>query len=137
MFVYIFCFKMWATFSNFCETFCSTEWFQQQQQFTNEIENMEVDELKKCLAKFYVAVRKADGSYYKKTSLLSIRAALDRHLKAPPNNKKFSICDNMFSHFFRIIIDAIILKQLVTSGDLLLIKGINDVGATLYNHFRC
>ena len=65
---------------------------------TNEIENMEVDELNKCLAKFYVSVSKTDGSYYKKTSLLSIRAALDRHLKAPPNNKKFSICDNnMFS----------------------------------------
>ena len=60
---------------------------------------MEVDELNKFLANIYVSVRKTDGSYYKKTSLLSIRAALDRHLKAPPNNKKFSICDNnMFSH---------------------------------------
>ena len=38
---------------------------------------MEVDELNKCLAKFYVSVRKTDGSYFKKTSLLSIRAALD------------------------------------------------------------
>ena len=35
-----FCFKVSATFSNFCETFCSTEWFQQQQESTNEIENM-------------------------------------------------------------------------------------------------
>ena len=45
-----FCVKVSATFSNFCEIFCST-WFQQQQEFTNEIENMEVDELNKCLAK--------------------------------------------------------------------------------------
>ena len=51
MFVYIFCFKVSATFSNFCEIFCSAEWFQQQQEFTNEIENMEVDELNKCLEK--------------------------------------------------------------------------------------
>ena len=35
-----FCFKVSAIFSNFCETFCSTEWFQQQQESTNEIENM-------------------------------------------------------------------------------------------------
>ena len=35
-----FCFKVSAIFSNFCETFCSTEWFQQQQESTNEIESM-------------------------------------------------------------------------------------------------
>ena len=57
-----FCFKVSATFSNFCEIFCSTEWFQQQKEFTNELKNMEVDELNKCLAKFYVSVRKTDGS---------------------------------------------------------------------------
>ena len=33
-------FKVSAIFSNFCETFCSTEWFQQQQESTNEIESM-------------------------------------------------------------------------------------------------
>ena len=76
-----------ATFSNFCEIFCSTEWFQQQQKFKNEIDNKEVDELK-CLAKFHVSVRKIDGSYYKKTSL-SIRAALDRNLKAPKPFQKY------------------------------------------------
>ena len=91
MFVYFFGFKVSATFSrNFCEIICSTEWFQQPQEFTNEIENMEVDELNKCLAKFYVSVRKTDGSYYKKTGLLSVRAALDRHLKAPKSLKNIS-----------------------------------------------
>ena len=39
----------------------STEWFQQLQEFSNEIENMEVAELKNCLAKFCVSVRKTDG----------------------------------------------------------------------------
>ena len=107
-----------ATFSNFCETFCSTEWFQQQEEFTNEIENMEVNELKKCrLAKFYVSVRKTDGSYYENTSLLSIKAAFDRHLKAPPNNKKFSICDNnMFSHANKTL--NAYLKHLSSTGEI-------------------
>ena len=86
--LHFFCFKVSATFSNVCEIFCSTDWFQQPQEFTNEIENMGVDELIKCLAKFYVSVRKTDRSYYKKTSLLSIRATLDRHRKAPKSLQK-------------------------------------------------
>jgi len=49
---------------NVCEIFCSAEWFQKQKEFTIEIENMEVNELKKSLAKFYVSVRKTNGSYY-------------------------------------------------------------------------
>ena len=92
-----FCFKVSATFSNFCEVFCSTEWFQHQQKFTNEIDNTEVDELK-CLAKFYVSMRKTDGSYYKKTSLLLIRAALDQNLKAP-NFSKICLFYVIFSNY--------------------------------------
>ena len=61
MFVYFFCFKVSGTFSNFCEIICSTEWFQHLQEYSNEIENMEVDELKTCLARFCVSVRKTDG----------------------------------------------------------------------------
>ena len=49
---------------------------------------MEVDELNKRLAKLYVSVRKTDGGYYNKPSLLSIRAALDRHVKALKSFKK-------------------------------------------------
>ena len=52
---------------------------------------MEVDELNKCLAKLYVSVRKTDGGYYNKPSLLSIRAALDRHVKALKSFKKVSL----------------------------------------------
>ena len=58
---------------------------------------MTVDEMNRCLSRFYVSVRKTDGANYKKTSLLAIRAAIDRHLKSPPYNCKFSICDsNLF-----------------------------------------
>ena len=108
MFVYFFSFKVSGTFSNFCEIICSTEWFQQLQEFTNEIENM-VDELKKCLAKFCVSVGKTDDSYYKKTTMLSIRAALDRHLKAPKSFKKLSLFYFIFSNNDQM--NVIILKQ--------------------------
>jgi hypothetical protein len=40
---------------------------------------MSTEEMNKCHSKFYDSARKQDGNYYKKTSLLSIRAALDRH----------------------------------------------------------
>ena len=52
---------------------------------------MEVNELNKRLANFYVSVRKTDGSYYNKPSLLPIRAALDRHVKALKSFKKVSL----------------------------------------------
>ena len=49
-----------------------------QAEFTTEFESMEMTEMNNCLSKFYLSARKQDGSHYKKTSLLSIRAALDR-----------------------------------------------------------
>ena len=50
--------------------------FVQQNGFTNktkiktEFESMEVNEMNKCLSKFYVSVTRKDSSFYKKTSLL-------------------------------------------------------------------
>ena len=45
---------------------------------------MEIVEMNMCLSKFFTTARRKDGSYYKKSSLMSIRAALDRHLRSPP-----------------------------------------------------
>ena len=67
----------------------------QQNEFKTEFENMEIVEMNMCLSKFYTTARRKDGSYYKKSSLMSIRAALDRHLRSPPHNTKFSICDSV------------------------------------------
>ena len=51
--------------------------FHQQNEFETEFESMEVNEMNKCLSKFYVSVRRKDGSFYNlKTSLLLVRAAL-------------------------------------------------------------
>ena len=97
--------------------FFTTEWFQQQSEFTTEFEEMNVAEMNKCLSKFYVSIRKNDWDYYKKATLLSIRAALDRHLKSPPYNKKFSICDNnMFSESNKTLNSY--LKHLCSTGKI-------------------
>ena len=48
-----------------------------------------------CLSKFHLSAKKQDGSHYKKTNLLSIRAAIGRYLRSPPLNKKWSICDGI------------------------------------------
>lgn len=78
---------------------------------------MEVNEMNKCLSTFYVSVRRKDDNFYKKSSLLSLRAALDRHLKSPPYNKKFSICDNyLFSEANKTLNSY--LKQLVSEGKI-------------------
>lgn len=49
--------------------------------------------------------------------MLSIRAALDRHLKTPPYNKRFSICDNvLFSEANKTLNSY--LEQLVKNGKI-------------------
>ena len=97
--------------------FYSTEWFQQQTQFTTEFENMEVEEMNKCLSKFYLSVRKQDGSFDKKTSLLSIREALDRQLKSPPYNKKFCICDgHLFSEANQTLNSHLLVSDVKIAG---------------------
>ena len=74
------------------------DWFSQQEEFTTDIEEMNKEELNKCLRKFYMSARKQDGGYYNKATLTSIRAAIDRHLRNEPHNKPFSIIsDSQFT----------------------------------------
>ena len=52
--------------------------FTNKNEFKTEFESMKVNELNKCLSKFYVSVKKRGGSFYNlKTSFLSARAAVD------------------------------------------------------------
>ena len=53
----------------------------------------------------------------KKASLLSIRTAIDRLLKSPPYNKKFSICNNKEFHAANKTLNAY-LKHLASSGKI-------------------
>ena len=52
---------------------------------------MEKEELNECLTMFYAAVRREDGTEFKVLSLKAIRAAVNRYLRQPPNNKPWSI----------------------------------------------
>ena len=73
--------------------------------------------MNKCLSTFYVSARRKDSSFYKKTSLLSLWAALDRHLKSPPHNQKNFICDNyLFSEANKTLNSY--LKQLFSEGKI-------------------
>ena len=78
---------------------------------------MEVEEMNNCLSKFYLSVRRKDGSYYKKTSLLNIRAALDRYLTSPPFNKKVLICDTVQFNKANKALNSY-LKHLASSGKI-------------------
>ena len=43
--------------------FIVIESFHQQNEFKTEFESMEVNEMNKCLSKFYISVRRKDGSF--------------------------------------------------------------------------
>lgn len=88
--------------------------------YSKPIEEMSKEELNSCLKYFYTSARKQDGSYFKATSLKSIRAAIDRHLRSPPHSKQFSIIsDAAFSQANRVL--SSFVKNLKTSGK---IKGV-------------
>ena len=93
------------------------DWFSQQEQFTTDIEEMNNEELNKCLQKFYISARKQDGGYYSKAALTSIRAAIDRHLRNEPHNKPFSIIiDSQFTEASKALNSF--LKTLSKSGQI-------------------
>ena len=83
----------------------------------DKIEEMEKEELNKCLRKFYMSARKQKGYYYNKATLTSIRAAIDRHLRNEPNNKPFSIIgDSEFTEANKALNS--LLKSLSKSGEI-------------------
>ena len=85
--------------------------------FSKSIEEMSKEELNACLKCFYTSARKQDGSYYKASSLKSIRAAIDRHLRAAPHNKPFSvISDAAFTEANKVL--GAFVKDLKMSGKI-------------------
>ena len=66
----------------------------EEKKFSKSTEEMSKQELNDCLKSFYTSARKQDGSYYKTSSMKSIRAALDRFLRSPPHlNGNFRLLD--------------------------------------------
>ena len=82
-----------------------------------------VIELDALLARFYVEVRKVDGSYYSKPSYVCLRAAIQRYLQNPPYNLSFCILkDAAFLH-----------SNQVLKG---MFKTLTEQGLTMVNHFK-
>ncbi|CAG2184722.1 unnamed protein product [Mytilus edulis] len=54
-------------------------------------ENYTIEQLNDALTEFYAEVRNTDGEYYAKSTLVGIRASINRHLRAPPFSKTYSI----------------------------------------------
>lgn len=78
---------------------------------------MNKGELNECLKCFYTSARKQDGTFYKTTSLKSIRAAIDRFLRSPPRSKQFSITAHPAFTEANKVLDAFV-KDLRKSGKI-------------------
>lgn len=76
---------------------------------------MEKEELNECLTMFYAAVRREDGTEFKVSSLKAIRAAIDRYLREPPNNKPWSIVGDSAFQKSNKVLNAI-CKQMMQDG---------------------
>ena len=85
--------------------------------FSTRIEDVGMEELSGCLKSFYTSARKQDVSFYKKTSLKSIRAAMDCFLCSPPRSKQFSITSHAAFTEVNKVLDAFI-KDLWKSGKI-------------------
>ena len=78
---------------------------------------MRKEELNLCLKNFYTSAREKDGSFYKSTSMKSIRAAIDRLLRSPPHNKTFSIIADAAFTEANTVLDAFV-KDLRKTGKI-------------------
>ena len=76
---------------------------------------MEKEELNECLTMFYAAVRREDGTEFKVLSLKAIRAAVNRYLRQPPNNKPWSIVGDSAFQKSNKVLNAI-CKQMMQEG---------------------
>ena len=74
-------------------------------------------ELNDCLKSFYTSARKQDGSYYKTSSMKSIRATIDRFLRSQPHCKQFSIIGDPAFTEANQVLDAFV-KDLRKTGKI-------------------
>ena len=73
-------------------------------------------ELNSCLKQFYMSARQKDGSYYKKTTMKAIRAAIARFINKT-SNRGFSIVGDPTFKEANTVLDAF-LKDLRKSGKI-------------------
>ena len=85
--------------------------------FSKPIQKMSKEELNVCLKCFYTSARKKDGTYYKRSSTKSIRAAIDRFLRSLPHNKPFYIISDPAFTEANKVLDALV-KDLRKTGKI-------------------
>ena len=85
--------------------------------FSTPIEDMDMEELNACLKNFYTSAREQDGSFYKKTSLKSIQAAIDSFLRSPSRSKQFSTTSHAAFTEANKVLDAFV-KDLRKTGKI-------------------
>ena len=59
-----------------------------------DFEQLNEENLNTLLAQFYAEVRSEKGDFLSKSTLVTIRSGIQRHLDSPPYNKNFGICSN-------------------------------------------
>ena len=88
----------------------------QQTGFDRNIESMSKSQLNKCLKSFYVFAREQDRSFFKKTSMKSIRGSIDRYLRGKAG-KSFSVVGDPAFHEANKVVDSF-LKDLPKTGKI-------------------
>ena len=60
----------------------------------DDFEQLTEENLNTLLTQFYAEVRSEKGEYLSKSTLVTIRSGIQRHLDSPPFNRNFGICSN-------------------------------------------
>ena len=97
---------------NVLSLFFIIEWFASQTKFKTVIQEMEKEELNEFLC---CQARRRHWVQSKVLSLKAIRAAIDRYLRQPPNNKPWSIVGDSAFQKSNKVINAV-CKQLMQKG---------------------
>ena len=68
-----------------------------------KLEQMDEKQLDNSLSQFYIEARSKRGEEYSKSSLISFRNAIERHLNNPPYNKSLKLNSAVFANSNRMI----------------------------------
>ena len=85
------------------------EWLTERKKDVN-FENLGMTELYDTLRAFYAEVRSTDGNLYSKSTVVGIRTSINRHLRAPPFDNKYSLMSDPSFHKSNQMFSAMLKK---------------------------
>ena len=85
---------------------------------STSVEKLDKIAISEILGKFYLEVRKADGDFYKRGSLVSIRGGINRHLKDTYDGQIDIIKDSEFSRANQSFKAALVQLKKLGKGDV-------------------